>query len=105
VFESYEYNGEGQVTAHRAPRGVLRRSTFRGGGPFAGAEEFVTRPGRGETLRNRISYETDPEGRLLRTRDHFGRTVTRAYDAAGRLGGGGRRDGPALSVPHHRAGR
>jgi RHS repeat-associated protein len=105
VFESYEYNGEGQVTAHRDPRGVLRRSTFRGCGVFAEAEEFVTRPGGGETLRNRISYETDSEGRLLRARDHFGRTVTRAYDAAGRLVREVRPDGAAFTFAYDRAGR
>jgi RHS repeat-associated protein len=105
VVEQYEYNGEGQITAHRDARGLLRRSTFRASGIYAAASETVTQPGGDDVLRHRITYETDSEGRLVRAQDDLGRTVTRTYDAAGRPAREVRPDGTTLTFAYDRAGR
>ncbi len=105
VLERYEYSGEGLITAHHQRGSVVRRTTFRQCGIFAGTSESVTRRDGDEVPRQGVAYDTDSEGRLLRAQDDLGRVVTRSHDAAGRLSREVRPDGTTLTYAYDRAGR
>ena len=84
LIAQFTYSAEGEVLERENGDGTVDRFAVRC--PTVLSEHARwKRTESGDVLLSRLRFETDSEGRPIRTTDAFGRSATNRYDASGRL--------------------